>query len=98
MTLNSRRTERTLFSHLASGHEAVLAGSKFATNEGMTSMLITVLLTSLAYIEMRLTITRLLWNFDFECVPGYENWNIQNIYLGWQKVPLPIKLEARDVE
>jgi hypothetical protein len=54
--------------------------------------------TSLGYIEMRLTITRLLWNFDFERVPGYENWNIQNIYLGWQKVPLPIKLIARDVE
>lgn len=44
---------------------------------------------------MRLTIARLMWNFDFEAVPGYEMWHIQNIYLGWQKVPLPIKLTAR---
>ncbi|GME64949.1 hypothetical protein AJ79_03600 [Neofusicoccum parvum] len=50
---------------------------------------------NLAYIEMRLTIARLMWNFDFEAVPGYEMWHIQNIYLGWQKVPLPIKLTAR---
>jgi hypothetical protein len=52
--------------------------------------------TSLAYIEMRLTITRLFWNFDFEAVPGNENWNMQKIYLGWQKVPLPIKLHLRN--
>ncbi|KAI9729789.1 MAG: hypothetical protein M1818_008403 [Claussenomyces sp. TS43310] len=53
---------------------------------------------NLAYIEMRLTIARLIFNFDFECMPGYENWDLQKIYLGWQKVPLPIKMHARNVD
>ncbi|KAB8236162.1 cytochrome P450 [Aspergillus alliaceus] len=50
---------------------------------------------NLAMIELRLTIARLMWNFDFDPIPGYENWHNQNIYLGWQKVPLPIQLRPR---
>ncbi|KAI9925898.1 hypothetical protein ASPWEDRAFT_42562 [Aspergillus wentii DTO 134E9] len=50
---------------------------------------------NLAWIELRLTIARLIWNFDIEKIPGYENWHYQNIYLGWQKVPLPIRLIPR---
>jgi len=53
---------------------------------------------SLAYFEMRLTLARLLFNFDIEPTPAIEGWTEQNIYLLWQKKPLFIKLVPRDVE
>ena len=54
-------------------------------------------LNTLAIIEMRPTITRLMFNFDFERVPGFEDWNWQKIYLGSQKVPLPFKMYPSNV-
>jgi len=46
---------------------------------------------------MRLTLARLLFNFDIEATPKIEGWTEQNIYLLWQKKPLPIILRPRDV-
>lgn len=53
---------------------------------------------SLAYFEMRLTLARLLFNFDIEPTPAIEGWTDQYIYLIWQKKPLFVKLVPRDVE
>jgi hypothetical protein len=47
---------------------------------------------------MRLTIARLLFNFDIEPTPAIEGWTDQNIYLIWKKKPLIVKLIPRDVE
>jgi hypothetical protein len=47
---------------------------------------------------MRLTLARLLFNFDIEATPAIEGWTNQNVYLLWQKKPLFVKLVPRDVE
>jgi len=48
---------------------------------------------NLAYSEMRLIMSRLLWNFDVELVEGYENWiDGQNVFTIHQKGPLEIRL------
>jgi hypothetical protein len=47
---------------------------------------------SLAYVEMRLLLTRLLWKFDVELLPESEDWYNQNIYLLWEKDGLQVKL------
>ncbi|KAL8819036.1 MAG: hypothetical protein Q9191_007818 [Dirinaria sp. TL-2023a] len=41
----------------------------------------------IAYLEMRLILARLLWNFDLERVPGMDppRWGKQNIYWFWEK-------------
>ncbi|KAH8658506.1 cytochrome P450 [Xylariales sp. PMI_506] len=47
---------------------------------------------NLAYAEMRLILTRLLWNFDLELMPESKNWDNQKIYSLWQKGSLKVKL------
>jgi len=47
---------------------------------------------------MRLTLARLLFNFDIEPTPAIEGWTDQNIWLIWQKKPLIVKLVPREVE
>lgn len=39
---------------------------------------------SLANVEMRLIMTRLLWNFDLEIMPECKNWNEQDIFSFWK--------------
>ena len=42
---------------------------------------------SIAYLEMRLILAKLLWNFDLEPVTGYDlpQWDKQKIYWFWDK-------------
>ncbi|PVH96874.1 cytochrome P450, partial [Periconia macrospinosa] len=47
---------------------------------------------NLAYAEMRLIMGRLLWNFDIELEPGFENWAKQKVYILWEKPDLGVKL------
>ncbi|KAJ5638396.1 hypothetical protein N7490_008275 [Penicillium lividum] len=48
---------------------------------------------NLAYLEMRLVIANLVWNFDLEDVtPGV--WRDQKIYMVWDKPPLMVKLKS----
>jgi hypothetical protein len=47
---------------------------------------------SLAYVEMRLLLTRLLWKFDLELMPESRDWYDQNIYIIWEKKELKVKL------
>ncbi|MCJ1300724.1 hypothetical protein MMC08_003521 [Hypocenomyce scalaris] len=48
---------------------------------------------NLAYVEMRLILARLLWNFDLELVEACERWDEQEIYGFWQKTPLLVRLK-----
>lgn len=50
---------------------------------------------TLAWVEMRIILSRLLWNFDIE-VPGGKalpSWNKQNIFWTWEKRPLNVQLK-----
>jgi len=49
---------------------------------------------TLAYMEMRLIMSRLLWNFDIELLPGQKNWSDQKLFILWDKGPLNIRLNA----
>lgn len=50
---------------------------------------------NLAYMEMRLIMGRLLWNFDVELMPGQEDWLNQKLFIVWEKSPLKVKLKPR---
>lgn len=47
---------------------------------------------NLAYTEMRLLLTRLLWKFDVELLPESKGWIDQRVFLFWDKRPLQVKL------
>ncbi|VUC36328.1 unnamed protein product [Clonostachys rosea] len=47
---------------------------------------------NLAYSEMRLLMTNLLWKFDLELMPGSEDWLNQNVYILWSKKSLNVRL------
>ncbi|KAF5019531.1 hypothetical protein F66182_8473 [Fusarium sp. NRRL 66182] len=51
---------------------------------------------NLAYAEIRLAITRLLWNFDIEAAPGQDDWaSSQLTFIVYEKGPLMIKIKPR---
>ncbi|RFU81695.1 cytochrome p450 3a17 [Trichoderma arundinaceum] len=53
---------------------------------------------NLAYSELRMITSRLLHRFDFELLPGQEDWQrSQRTFLVWEKGPLNIKLKCRDL-
>lgn len=47
---------------------------------------------NLAYAEMRLIITRVLWNFDLALDARSDKWIEQRVFLLWEKSPLYVKL------
>jgi hypothetical protein len=50
---------------------------------------------SLAFAEMRLTMSRIIWNFDLELQDDSRNWlEEQRTFTLWQKEPLNIKFTA----
>jgi hypothetical protein len=52
---------------------------------------------SLSYLEMRIILGRLLWNFDIVSVDGAPNWNPENemsrarAFMTWEKPDLILK-------
>jgi hypothetical protein len=50
--------------------------------------------SSLATVEMRLILARVLYNFNLELMPESENWTDQKISIVWQKRPLMVRLRA----
>ncbi|ETS73398.1 hypothetical protein PFICI_15003 [Pestalotiopsis fici W106-1] len=48
---------------------------------------------SLAYAEMRLILTRLLWKFDLEMMDESKSWAKQKIFTLWDKKELRVKLQ-----
>jgi len=53
---------------------------------------------SLAYVEIRLVLARLVWNFDLKLHESSRNW-IENseVYLVWKKPELKMYLTPREV-
>lgn len=51
---------------------------------------------SLAYIEMRIILARVLWNFDLRLAEQSRDWlGRQKIYLLWEKSPLYVYMTPR---
>ncbi|KAI6377235.1 hypothetical protein MCOR31_001300 [Pyricularia oryzae] len=51
---------------------------------------------SLAWIEMRLILGRLLWNFDLSLSPECSRWiKEQKVFQVWEKTPLKVKITMR---
>lgn len=58
--------------------------------------LLTLLPYRLAWAELRITMAKLLWHFDFELAsPDEDWWNKQRTYLIWERLPLMINLKSR---
>lgn len=47
---------------------------------------------SLAYLEMRLILAKILWNFDLSLEEESKHWTSQRLHLVWRKGPLMVKL------
>lgn len=47
---------------------------------------------SLAHMETKLCIARLVLNFDMELMEDSQDWNKQKVYLLYEKRPLNVKL------
>lgn len=50
---------------------------------------------NLAYMEMRLIMALILWNFDLELCPASESWDNQRVFNLWEKPELMVKLSPR---
>ncbi|KAF2814564.1 benzoate 4-monooxygenase cytochrome P450 [Mytilinidion resinicola] len=50
---------------------------------------------NLAWAEMRLILSKLLFNFDIELLPESRNWSDQKMYVLWEKHPLMLNLKPR---
>ena len=49
---------------------------------------------SLANVEMRLIMARLLFNFDFELMDHDFRWTKQKAYVVWDKSPLMLRISS----
>lgn len=50
---------------------------------------------SFALIELRVTVAKLLWNFDLNRGEDDWDWTSQPAYFAWEKRPLYVQLSAR---
>lgn len=50
---------------------------------------------NLAYVEMRLVLARMLFEFGIQLCDGMENWDRAKIFLMWEKKKLNVKLTRR---
>lgn len=51
---------------------------------------------NLAYSELRVAIARFLFRFDYELLPGQEDWaDKSKVIIVWEKGPLKVKLTER---
>ncbi|KAJ5100525.1 hypothetical protein N7456_006577, partial [Penicillium angulare] len=50
---------------------------------------------NLAYVEMRLVFSRMVYNFDMELADPNCNWHKQKSYIFWEKPPLKLHLTPR---
>lgn len=50
---------------------------------------------SMAYVEMRMIMVKMLWNFDYELCDENDSWLDQKVYLVWKKEPLMVQLKPR---
>ncbi|KAJ5334645.1 isotrichodermin C-15 hydroxylase [Penicillium brevicompactum] len=52
---------------------------------------------NLAYVEMRLILTRIIFNFNLELTEPEVDWRDQKCYTLWTKKPLMVKISERDM-
>lgn len=52
----------------------------------------------LAIVEMRLILSRLLWNFNLELMPESEGWTDQKVLVIWHKEQLMVRVRERKGE
>lgn len=51
---------------------------------------------NLAFVELRLILARLIWNFDLKLDSSCDNWVDDMVeYFGWEKIPLLVSLTPR---
>ncbi|KAI8627216.1 cytochrome P450 [Xylariaceae sp. FL1651] len=50
----------------------------------------------MAYVEMRMIMVKMLWNFDYKLCDDSDDWLDQRVYLVWKKKPLMVKLKPRN--
>lgn len=50
---------------------------------------------NLAYLEMRLILSHLLWQFNFEAVDKDWRWEDQKTWILWEKRPLNARISVR---
>ncbi|KAI8933883.1 hypothetical protein NX059_009580 [Plenodomus lindquistii] len=53
---------------------------------------------NLAFLEMRVLIARLFWEFDLELDSRSANWNDHKAYLLWEKPPMYVKIQRARAE
>lgn len=53
------------------------------------------ILSSLAYVEMRIILARMIFNFDMELDPASNDWMNQDAFILWEKPELMVKLTPR---
>ena len=80
---SSRWTERMLSIHSAQGRGIASARREQNANP----------ILRLAYVEMRVILARLLWNFDLELANKDDDWLDQKAFLAWDKKPLMVNLK-----
>ncbi|KAF7593379.1 hypothetical protein BBP40_011568 [Aspergillus hancockii] len=52
---------------------------------------------NLAYMEMRLLMALVLWNFDLELCPTSHNWDKQRVFVAWERPDLMVRLLPRKI-
>lgn len=52
-------------------------------------------LFSLAYVEMKLILARVVWNFDMELDATSKDWANQKMFILWDKPALMVRLTPR---
>ena len=89
------RIERTPTSRSWSGHEIAWAkGKPRGTVEWILNELTS--LCSLAWAEMNLILTKVIWSFDLELGEGNkDDWSDQRVWLLHEKAPLYVKISPR---
>lgn len=56
-------------------------------------------LSSLAFVELRLILSRIVFNFDMELAPECRSWaDDQELYTFWNKPALNVYFKPRKVE
>ncbi|KAJ5627621.1 hypothetical protein N7490_009849 [Penicillium lividum] len=80
-------TKETYYSLSAWGREVVLVKSRFQSTN--------LICIFLAYVEIRLILANLLYNFDIEICEESENWIDQDVYTIWNKPALMVHLRER---
>lgn len=93
-TLGLRMTVKLQCNRSVSVLGTALDGSKFA-NCPLYSLFAHIYFSSLAYVEMRIILARMIFNFDMELDQPGQDWVDQDCFVLWGKPKLMIKLKPR---